>query len=302
MKKAILTLLVLSSSLLASFAQAPITVQLTRKIIPASGKEARVKLTDTIRIARDGNKKDTAIVPMDSYNLIGGDFTDGKVKFTLVENLKGNLPNSYNLMLIPYKTDTATIAGIIPYYGQGYDPDRLTEMIIIKAYDKEYGATISADRESITLQPLEGTYRHPDIQLYDSLMPDATFKLLDGSTVNFKDYTGHNKYTYIVFWYAWESGNLKTMDQVDQLKNTANLYKNALTVINFHTDTTSVRELDKEKNLDWIEAVDKFDAYFPPSNGRPGGILFNSDGKAVQLHISPEELKDVMNRLLHVTN
>ncbi len=91
--------------------------------------------------------------------------------------------------------------------------------------------------------------------------------------------------------------------EIDDLKNISDSYKDALTVISFHRDTLSVRQIESVEKIDWIEAKDgaELQGLFPASRGS-SGILFTGEGKAVKIDISPKALRYEMDKLMHVTN
>ncbi len=203
-----------------AFSQAPITVKLTRKVFPAYNYSPPFNTTP--------DKND--------YSLLAGDIDDGAVKFTIAANMLG--PNFWHIYTAAYGADTIIVRSnkwnfkIASLSGNS--------LIVIKAKGKEYTASMDTIEKAIILTKLEGKYPKPDIILSDSLMPDDTFKLMDGGIASYSSYLHQNKYVYVIFWNSWQSSDTP---EIERLKNISNLYKNALTIISFHLDTTSVKEI-----------------------------------------------------------
>jgi hypothetical protein len=276
----------------SSFSQGPIIVELTRKIQPYLDSHGGLRkyFYDTIHVV-SSTGKDSLIRRIDDYNLVGGDFADGKVKFTLVVNDKHQ---HFEMYLAPYKVDSAMVLGYKYAMLQG------RSLIVVKAMGKEYSASINKEGTIVTLQQLYGHYSKPDVQLYDSLMPDNKFDLFNGGATSFAEYKHKHKYIYVIFWYGWQPGDTR---EIDALKNVSDLYKDALTVISFHSpraDSTVIKQMEKDKNIDWVEAKDNFDSEGDFPNG--GHVLFNEDGKAIAIGLWPVELKTFIEKLLHVSN
>ncbi len=277
-----------------SFSQGPIAVELNRNIKPYVDKHFGLSkyFYDTIHLV-NAEGKDSLARRIDNYKLVGGDFADGKVRFTIVVNTAHNENLAW---LTPYMTDSAIVAG--GNYGSAEIKNRA--FIVVKAFGKEYSATINKEGTMVTLQALSGHYAKPDIYLYDSLMPDSKFELFNGGTSSFAAYKHQHKYIYVIYWYGWQPGDTR---EIDALKNVSDLYRDALTVISIHStraDTAVIKQMEKDKNIDWVEIKDGFAAEGDfPSNGR---TLFNEDGKAIALSLWPVDLKVFIEKLLHVSN
>ncbi|HXB13865.1 MAG TPA: hypothetical protein VNZ45_17890 [Bacteroidia bacterium] len=264
------------------FSQGPVTVPLTRKVSSSySYNPKRNKEIGKIAHMRTGTP------------LLAGDFDDGTVKFTIAADIPPNVRNACQIYLAPYGADTVIVNNI-----------KMTTMwnnqlLVVKAMGKEYSACIDTNRTAITFQLLEGHYSKPDISLYDSLMPAANFNLADGSKSSFTDYLHKNKCVYVVFWIGYQDGDIK---EINDLKYISDLYRDKLTVISFQQmDTLTAEQIEKDKSNDWIDAKGGFKALqdFPVST-MSGGILYNSEGKAIAFDIYASELKATLESLLHM--
>ncbi|HXB12219.1 MAG TPA: hypothetical protein VNZ45_09555, partial [Bacteroidia bacterium] len=247
---------------------------------------------DTLHLVGSAGK-DSLVRRINNYQLVGGDFVDGKVRFTIVVNTAHNENLAW---LAPYIADSSIVAG--GNYGSAEIKNG--SLIVVKAFGEEYSATINKECTIVTLQALSGHYTKPDIYLYDSLMPDSKFELFNGGTSSFAAYKHQHKYIYVIYWYGWQPGDTR---EIDALKNVSDLYRDALTVISIHStraDTAVIKQMEKDKNIDWVEIKDGFAAEGDfPINGR---TLFNEDGKAIALSLWPVDLKVFIEKLLHVSN
>ncbi len=283
MKKKAYLLLVLSFFIFHfSFSQGPVIVPLTRKVVSSySYNPRRNKEIGKIAHMRTGTP------------LLAGNFEDGTVKFTIAADIPPNVHNACQIYLAPYAADTVIVNNI-----------KMTTMwsnqlLVVKAMGREYSASIDTDRTAITFQLLEGKYSKPDISLYDSLMPDATFTKADGAKSSFTDYLHKNKCVYVVFWIGYQDRDVK---EINDLKYVSDIYRDKLTVISFQQmDTLTAEQIEKDKGNDWIDAKGGFEALedFPVSTVS-GGILYNSDGKAIAFDIYAIELKATLESLLHM--
>jgi thiol-disulfide isomerase/thioredoxin len=232
--------------------------------------------------------------------LHAGDYIDSNTKFTIaiypIADKDGNLPinNSYGFYLAPYNSDSIFVG-----LGIHHTVSKAGIPIIIEVGGREYSAEISANRKFIKITKHYGRHIIPDAKLYNNLLPDLKFSLLDGSQTSFSSFIHKNKFIYIEFWGTWCAGCIKSFDK---LKEVNRLYSDKLFIISLDymdDDMNKVKKVVAENNLDWIEGIstDIINREFL-QNGFPDGVLFDSEGVIIERGLFPQRLNSILENII----
>lgn len=130
---------------------------------------------------------------------------------------------------------------------------------------------------------------------YPYILPKTEYKSLTKGTALNKD---NGKYTFVEFWGTWCKPCIEIVPEIKQLKEEFDDRLNIVGVNYRDQDMNKVKHfiLNKKMNWDHILANEQLLADFGNPKGVPFGVLFDPQGKLIKYGISPDEVRNVLNK------